>query len=236
MKRRTLTYKFKLPLKDGSSVDIPYEATKKLVESPIRGYETIGAIDSGHINDLEYKPDSKRTYIMMLIGFVAGLVLGIGAMLIFGGESETSASNQTKQESTEEKQEKTSSESTLEEAIKYLDETEKWNRNEMEGFKELAGLWDALNTFKLDKVREYKDLMASEKFSKLIKDIKGKDNLDATLCNVENDVEITIAEYMTNYSKIVAKKNGSKTSASTSTTPTEQTESTIISRNIRVIE
>jgi hypothetical protein len=106
----------------------------------------------------------------------------------------------------------------------------------MEGFKELAGLWDALNTFKLDKVREYKDLMASKKFSKLIKDIEGKDNLDATLCNVEMDVFIMISNYMTNYSKIVAKKNGSKTSASTSTTPTEQTESTIISRNIRVIE
>ena len=126
MKRKTLTYKFQLPLKDGSSLDFQIEATKKLVKSPIKGYETIGAIDSRHINDLEYKPDSKRTYIMMLIGLIAGLVLGIGAMLIFGGESETSASNQTKQESTEEKQENTAS--TLEEAIKYLDEKEIWNR------------------------------------------------------------------------------------------------------------
>lgn len=194
MKRRTLTYKFKLPLKDGSSVDIPYEATKKLVESPIRGYETIGAIDSGHINDLEYKPDSKRTYIMMLIGFVAGLVLGIGAMLIFGGESETSASNQTKQESTEEKQEKTSSESTLEEAIKYLDEKKTWNRDEMEGFKELAGLWDALNTYKFDKIREY-DLSKSKNFTKLLEVIKDKNNLDKTRCE-EGDFNIDIARYI----------------------------------------
>jgi hypothetical protein len=126
--------------------------------------------------------------------------------------------------------------STLDEAIKYLDENEIWNRDEMEGFKELADRKGAVKGKRVKKSREYKDLMASEKLSKLIKDIEGKDNLDATLCNVEMDVFIMISNYMTNYSKIVAKKNGSKTSASTSTTPTEQTESTIISRNIRVIE
>jgi hypothetical protein len=200
MKRRTLTYEFKLPVKDGKNVDFQIEATKKLVESPIKGYETIGAIDSGHINELEYKPDSKRTYIMMLIGLIAGLVLGIGAMLIFGGESETSASNQTKQESTEEKQENTSeTASTLEEAIKYLDEKKEWNKDEMEGFKELAGLWDALNTYKFDKIREY-DLSKSENFSKLLEVIKDRNNGDGTWCN-EESVVITINKYIDKFTQ-----------------------------------
>lgn len=216
MKRRTLTYKFQLPRKDGKNVDFQIEATKKLVESPIKGYETIGAIDTSHINELEYKPDSKRTYIMMLIGLVAGLVLGIGAMLIFGGESETSASNQTKQESTKEKQENTSEPaSTLEEAIKYLDEKKEWNKDEMEGFKELAGLWDALNTYKFDKIREYDSLSDSKNFSKLLEVIKDRNNGDGTWCN-EESVVITINKYI---DKFTQKKTTPSNPTNAKTTP-----------------
>jgi tetratricopeptide (TPR) repeat protein len=164
---------------------------------------------------------------MMLIGFVAGLVLGIGAMLIFGGESETSASNQTKQESTEEKQENAS---TLEEAITYLDKTEKWNRDEMEGFEELAGLWDALNKYRFDKIREY-DLSKSENFTKLLEVIKGKNNLDKTRC-AEGDFDISIAHYIKSLTSTPKTLSNPTNAKATPEQKNPESRNTIRSRNV----
>ncbi len=38
------------------------------------------------------------------------------------------------------------------EAIKYLDASEKWNRNEMEKFADLRGLYDDMNNFRIDRL------------------------------------------------------------------------------------
>jgi hypothetical protein len=120
--------------------------------------------------------------------------------------------------------------STLEEAIKYLDEKEIWNRDEMEGFKELAGLWDALNTYKFDKIREY-DLSKSENFTKLLEVIKGKNNLDKTRC-AEGDFDISIAHYIKSLTSTPKTLSNPTNAKATPEQKNPESRNTIRSRNV----
>lgn len=45
--------------------------------------------------------------------------------------------------------------------VEYLASHNRWNRLEMEKIPVLQGLWDAVNTYQLDEIRRYNDLLAS---------------------------------------------------------------------------
>ena len=58
---------------------------------------------------------------------------------------------------------------SLEAAILYLDSHETWNRDSMERYDDLKGLFDAMNDFRLSTViTDYSGLTASKKFAKLV--------------------------------------------------------------------
>ena len=58
---------------------------------------------------------------------------------------------------------------SLEAAIRYLDSHDRWNRDSMERYDDLSGLFDAMNGFRFSSViTDYSDLTASKKFAKLV--------------------------------------------------------------------
>ena len=58
---------------------------------------------------------------------------------------------------------------SLEAAIRYLDSHDRWNRDSMERYDDLSGLFDAMNGFRFSSViTDYSGLTASKKFAKLV--------------------------------------------------------------------
>ena len=45
--------------------------------------------------------------------------------------------------------------------VEYLATHNRWNRDEMEKFPALQGLWDAVNTYQLDEIKRYNDYLSS---------------------------------------------------------------------------
>jgi len=45
--------------------------------------------------------------------------------------------------------------------VEYLAKHNRWNRDEMEKYPALQGLWDAVNTYNLDEIKRYNDYLSS---------------------------------------------------------------------------
>ena len=45
--------------------------------------------------------------------------------------------------------------------VEYLATHNRWNRDEMEKLPALRGLWDAVNTYQLDEIKRYNDVLSS---------------------------------------------------------------------------
>ena len=45
--------------------------------------------------------------------------------------------------------------------VEYLASHNRWNRDEMEKYPALQGLWDAVNTYNLDEIKRYNDYLSS---------------------------------------------------------------------------
>ena len=59
--------------------------------------------------------------------------------------------------------------SGLNDAIRYLDENERWNKDEMEQFPCLKGLFEAMNSFDYNTlISEYSSLAGSNKFQEIV--------------------------------------------------------------------
>ncbi|MBQ8223413.1 MAG: hypothetical protein IJZ87_08775 [Bacteroidales bacterium] len=83
--------------------------------------------------------------------------------------------------------------------IDYLDNNEKWNRNEMEKYPETKGLWDAMNERRFDDILKYRDeLSASHQFLKIFKCVENnryKTGLGKYITK-DSDLNITIKKYI----------------------------------------
>lgn len=88
-------------------------------------------------------------------------------------------------------------------AISYLDNNDKWERDSLITYSELNGLFEELNRYEFDKIIQRKDILStSNKFSELISAINhnASKNFNGTY-NKENDFGITISKYIEKISK-----------------------------------
>lgn len=139
--------------------------------SPLKGYELIGR------KTLEYKSGS---WTDRFIGFGAAIVLGLvvcGILALsgtFGGGKKEVLAQGEDTENVDENgfptAEGSADFSGWEEAVKYLDSNNNWTKEGMAKYKELNGLFDALNTFDLTSVTgTWKTKLAkSQKFQALV--------------------------------------------------------------------
>lgn len=92
--------------------------------------------------------------------------------------------------------------SSLEDAVKYLDGNERWNRSEMEKYSYLRGLWKALNERDFYKVLEWENkLSSSKRFKEMVETIRrGMRRGNYTR---EGDSVITVSAYIDKLRDIV---------------------------------
>lgn len=56
--------------------------------------------------------------------------------------------------------------------VEYLASHNHWNRREMEKIPVLQGLWDAVNTYKLDEIRGYNEILASTPLTQIVEGLE----------------------------------------------------------------
>lgn len=95
-------------------------------------------------------------------------------------------------------------------AVRYLEDSDVWNRAEMEEYAPLKGLWDALNTRSFRKVmdKKYDVLAGSGKFARLravVKELTGRQwNTNYTS---PGDDDITIENYIVKHKNLISSSN-----------------------------
>lgn len=176
---RTLdkTYRFDLPAvgtMSGENIRIHIKSKEPIKSCPIEGYVVDGdrIVDgSGRINRLVYVGDSGRRMslrlriVVWLACFVAGLVVGyfcfhksVPAPVAPAVEAESAAPAAAVAPVDTPVVEPTPApapEPDYQAAVAYLDNNSTWERAQMEAIPELAGLFDDLNDYNFDRIRNY---------------------------------------------------------------------------------
>ena len=206
LEKEKLSYDFKIELQhdDNRYADLHVETNVKLNgKSPIAGYVR----DRRNGDYLNYHPYGNKQKLFAMIVLLATLLLGVvGGILLsnainkkskgpeisttYGTVGEPSNPNTKTDDSMNASVE-------IKSVISYLDSHEKWNRTEMENFKVIQGLWDALNERRFDDILNHeheKELEGSYKFRELVEAIKdNKHKSFAQNFNKEaSDYDITI--------------------------------------------
>lgn len=78
--------------------------------------------------------------------------------------------------------------------VEYLATHNRWNRDEMEQYPALQGLWDAVNTYQLDEIKRYNEYLSS---TPLITIVEGLEQSPKTgYYASRNDHVITLSTYI----------------------------------------
>ena len=153
-----------------------------------------GYVTRNDKNYLRFKPFTRKFWITCLICSIIVLLLGVcgGYALndFIGGKADNQEVSKLTKENTELKNRikelekrnynytpkgatNNNEDYSLDAAVSYLDNNNKWNRTEMEKFDDLKGLWDALNERLFDDIIKYEaKLKQSVTFSEVLQAVK----------------------------------------------------------------
>lgn len=249
LSKTSYEYKLAIPLEniDGYINLEPITTHKKLEKSPIKGYAPERRGFSRHeITYLKYAPYNKTFWIQAAI--VLGIVLILGVALGAWGWNKLKTEKLINENSAlkyeieqlklkgghnyshQEDEEKTSKQEDnvrdADEVIAYLDNNNVWNREKMEGFSQIKGLWDALNTHDFNKVLGFENtLKDSKRFKKLVQAVKKNKNKNFTTNYnpTSDDFDITIEPAGNNKGYIKALNDARNNSAGSNRQGTQTT-------------
>lgn len=249
LSKTSYEYKLAIPLEniDGYINLEPITTHKKLEKSPIKGYAPERRGFSRHeITYLKYAPYNKTFWIQAAI--VLGIVLILGVALGAWGWNKLKTEKLINENSAlkyeieqlklkgghnyshQEDEEKTSKQEDnvrdADEVIAYLDNNNVWNREKMEGFSQIKGLWDALNTHDFNKVLGFENtLKDSKRFKKLVQAVKKNKNKNFTTNYnpTSDDFDITIEPEGNNKGYIKALNDARNNSAGSNRQGTQTT-------------
>ena len=204
-------YTFMLPLAEGGYEKITCSSEKKLKACPFKGFKLKnGRIPAkGVVNRLECVIWTKKRIIAILIYSVILLSLGICAGWYVAGylnddkgadykennQLGTYVTDNVKKPKSENEVRKT--EDNWTDIINYLDGNNVWNKDEMDKFPEIKGLWDALNERRFDDILEYEDrLEKSQAFNDIVYAIRKNRHKQfiGTFNERPDDYDITIRQ------------------------------------------
>lgn len=78
--------------------------------------------------------------------------------------------------------------------VEYLASHNRWNRLEMEKIPVLAGLWDAVNTYQLDEIWRYNEVLASTPLTSIVEGLEH--NPKSGFYAAKTDQVITLSTYI----------------------------------------
>ena len=177
LEKKTERYKYKIQLSNKEVVELAIDSKKGDLneKAPFCGY----VVDTD-----PFSMGSKKKMLVLnsfyllkliMIGFGIGVVVAsiIFFTLFYHGKVDNTSPNPLPgvvDSDSVSKKEAYSEAYSLDAAIKYLDNNTSWNKDSMEKYDNLKGLFDAMNDFRLNTVIvDYRGLSASKKYTKLVK-------------------------------------------------------------------
>lgn len=215
LEEETFVYKCRIPLDVKSGVKAKctavIESNVPLKHSPIRGYRSESGFYPEDTVDLHYKSTKnyKKIIIIACIAFLAGIIIGATDVAIIShNKKHVDALEQQLSNNQEHKAGESANSSSayeegkIKEAAKYLDSNLRWVKSEMEEIEGLQGVWDALNSYEYDMLKNREELRnASKNFKSIIDLFNGLDAnslselKEHTYCTGQ-DVTITYNKYL----------------------------------------
>jgi len=207
------SYTYKIPLADYCEQkygEFTLESDEPLKEVPFKGYkiEDKRKLDKGKYNVYVTPANKKHGRVLLFAGLalLVSLLLGFSGGVILmsvlkkehnpGPEVVTNYGTASTQSGAEVSQNNSDNNGgVMSKVTDYLDTHEKWNRNEMEKFPEISGLWDAINDRDFERILNHEEqLKASSKFKELVQAVEDNQNKSFPRAYITspNDVDITI--------------------------------------------
>lgn len=226
LRRRDKTFQSNIELANGKVAEITLKSKdiESSHSSPLKGYD----FDKYPRGENCLRMSSEFLWKQRLYGFFSALVIGLavffGYLTFFAPENTGTGESPDSIDQTGTNVTVIGIDSlSLENAIKYLDEKTVWDKNEMEKYPDLQGLFDALNRFELSAIiDEWSDkLKDSEKILK-IKEAAEKNSNNGwnpkqkghnPTYNKENDMQIDVSNYIKWLDKDQSKSGTSNSNA-----------------------
>lgn len=208
---KTFTYTFRFTTKDGYDLKAKVETKGLLKHTPFKGYHSLHGHEpyENSVNDLVYDPFDKqhrrKSWIIRLICFAVGLILGVFATAYVANETIDKLNSDIKQLKAQVEEAKkvtpeVKKENNWTKIAKYLDSNDQWDRTELEKYPETKILWKSMNEYDFESIKNFENqLKDSKKFKELIEainnDRKSKEDYKSPFTKPGDNI-ITIEKYI----------------------------------------
>lgn len=191
-------YRFAL---EGSKEEYILTTQRRLTKSPIKGYSADGDISEHGINRLSYGGIwQKVKYFGIGLGtclLAVGLYVGWN-VFVMDREPKFVDKQEAGQTATQDEDDTLTD---TQKALNYLQNNDTWHKDSLDRFDATHGLFDELNEFKIDKIKDKNDTLNNDKLAKIVEALEQipADSRPGThdgKYNAKDDKQININNYI----------------------------------------
>lgn len=186
---------------EGSNVEFSITTQRRLTKSPIKGYSADDDISEKDVNHLSYDG-----ILQKIMYFGIGLGACLLAVGLYVGWNVFVMDREFKFEDKQETgltapQDEGYTLTDTQKAFNYLQNNDTWHKDSLDRFDATRGLFDELNEFKIDKIKDKNDTLNNDKLAKIVEALKNipPDSRPGThdgKYNAKDDKQININNYI----------------------------------------
>lgn len=200
LEKKQYTYRFAL---EGSKEEYILTTQRRLTKSPIKGYSADDVISEKDVNNLSYD-DILQKIMYFGIGLGAcllavGLYVGWN-VFVMDREFKLEDKQEARQTATQD-EDFTSTDTDTQKAFNYLESNDTWHKDSLDRFDATCGLFDELNEFEVNKIKDRNATLNNDKLAKIVEALEEipADSRPGThdgKYNAKDDKQININNYI----------------------------------------
>lgn len=193
-------YRFAL---EGSNVEFSITTQRRLTKSPIKGYSADDDISEKYVNNLSY--DGILQKIMYFGIGLGACLLAIGLcvgwnVFVMDREFKFEDKQETGLTATQD-EDFTSTDTDTQKAFNYLESNDTWHKDSLDRFDATRGLFDELNEFEVNKIKDRNATLNNDKLGKIVEALEqipanSRPGTHDGKYNAKDDKQININNYI----------------------------------------
>lgn len=200
LEKKQYTYRFAL---EGSKEEYILTTQRRLTKSPIKGYSADDDISEKDVNHLSY--DSILQKIMYFGIGLGACLLAVGLyvgwnVFVMDRELKFVDKQEAGQTATQD-EDFTPTDTDMQKAFNYLESNDTWHKDSLDRFDATRGLFDELNEFEVNKIKDRNATLNNDKLGKIVEALEQipADSRPGThdgKYNTKDDKQININNYI----------------------------------------
>ena len=200
LEKKQYTYRFAL---EGSKEEYILTTQRRLTKSPIKGYSADDDISEKDVNHLSY--DSILQKIMYFGIGLGACLLAVGLyvgwnVFVMDRELKFVDKQEAGQTATQD-EDFTPTDTDMQKAFNYLESNDTWHKDSLDRFDATCGLFDELNEFEVNKIKDRNATLNNDKLGKIVEALEQipADSRPGThdgKYNTKDDKQININNYI----------------------------------------